>query len=186
MVGAGGLASLELSLAGSRHPWPRPPAAAPHSPDQKSISQQGQAAAAAAGEREPPELSIQSHHTFYRQDKFSLTASNCTGSSCVWCGWRHWSWPPAPAGSCALLQPRARGAGRRGAAASCGPGCWRQERRGDQKYLSERDGERWSRRGRGDIAPRSHQPGQQWTLIILHTFYNSGKMERRQYRHIYA
>ena len=91
MVGAGRLASLELSLAGSRHPcypWPRPcrPAAAAHRPDQKSISHHGQAAAAAAGERarEPPELSIQSHDTFYTQEKFCLT-TDCSGLLClVW------------------------------------------------------------------------------------------------------
>ena len=180
MVGAGRLASLELSLAGSRHPcypWPRPPcrpAAAAHRPDQKSISHHGQAAAAAAGERarEPPELSIQSHDTFYTQEKFCLT-TDCSGA-CVWCGWWHCPWSPlAAAGSCALLQPRVRGAGRRGAAASCGPGGWRQERRGDQKYLS---GE-MARDGDGGAAGTLHQgSGGQCaarTLIILHTFYNS-------------
>ena len=157
MVGAGRLASLELSLAGSRHPcypWPRPPcrpAAAPHRPDQKSISHHGQAA---AGERarEPPELSIQSRDTFYTQEKFCLT-TDCRGA-CVWCGWWHCPWSLlAAAGSCALLQPRVRGAGRRGAAASCGPGGWRQERRGDQKYLS---GE-MARDGDGGAAGTLHQ-----------------------------
>ena len=52
-------------------------------------------------------------------------------------------------------------------------GCWRQERRGDQKYLS---GE-MARDGDGGAAGTLHQGGggqcAARTLIILHTFYNS-------------
>ena len=106
------------------------------------------------------------HFTHKRNFVWPLTAAGC----CVWCGWWHCPWSPAGRGW--QLCP-VRGAGRRGAAASCGPGGWRQERRGDQKYLS---GE-MARDGDGGAAGTLHQgSGGQCaarTLIILHTFYNS-------------